>query len=354
MSNSVRVPFVNLHPQWKEIENDVRQELDILFETSAFVLGPFVSRFEEAASSYLGVRNSIGVNSGTSALHLSMIAAEIGPGDKVLVPDMTFIATAWSILYVGATPILCDVEPETGNIDLIDAERRMCPGVKAIVPVHLYGQAVNIAKIMAFAQNHNLVVIEDAAQSFGAKVDDKFVGGFGKFGCFSFYPGKNLGSAGESGLVVTDDDKAANRIRALRHHAQSAPHEHVELGFNYRMEGIQGLILYHKLFHLDTWTARRKHIAKTYLDSLSHLPLELPHQHSADHVYHLFVVKTKRRDALRQYLSERGIQTGLHYPKPLHRHPPALPIRLSPEFISASRPAGERRHIPANLLRHDG
>ena len=321
MTSSVRVPFVDLAIQWQAIKQDARPELDTLFDTSAFVLGPYVERFENAAADYLAVEHAIGVNSGTSALHLALIAAGIGRGDKVLVPAMTFIATVWPLLYIGAIPVLCDVDEATGNIDIRDAERRTGSGVKAIIPVHLYGQTADMDAVTTFAERHGLIVVEDAAQAIGARFNGRSAGCIGRFGCFSFYPGKNLGAAGEGGLVVTGDGIAADRIRSLRHHAQTEPYVHGELGFNYRMEGIQGLILYHKLARLNEWTAARKRIAKLYLRGLADLPLGLPHVVGADHVYHLFVIRTNKRNALRQHLTSRGIQTGLHYPVALHRQP---------------------------------
>jgi dTDP-4-amino-4,6-dideoxygalactose transaminase len=270
---------------------------------------------------YLQVDHAVGVNSGTSALHLALIAAGIGQRDRVLVPAMTFVATVWPVLYVGAIPVPCDVDPETGNIDVADAERRIGPGAKAIIPVHLYGQPADMTAVNAFAARHGLLVVEDAAQAIGARFSDTHVGRIGEFGCFSFYPAKNLGAAGEGGLIVTDDGKAAERLRSLRHHAQTERYIHRELGFNYRMEGIQGLILYHKLAHLDAWTAARQRIAERYLAGLANLPLGLPHVVNQDHVYHLFVVRSRARDALRDHLTACGIQTGLHYPVPIHRQP---------------------------------
>ena len=238
----LRVPFSDLSLQWREIADAARADLEILFSTSSFCAGPFVERFEAAVADYLGVRHAIGVNSGTSALHLALIAAEVGAGDKVLVPANTFIATIWAVLYVGAVPVLCDVEPASGNIDVEDAERRIDPSVRAIIPVHLYGQPANMEAVLALADRHGLAVIEDAAQAIGARYRGRPVGGFGLLGCFSFYPGKNLGAAGEAGLVTTDDAKLADRVRALRNHAQTERYHHSEIGFNYRMEGIQGLV----------------------------------------------------------------------------------------------------------------
>ncbi len=306
--------------QWRVIAEAARPDIERTFETSAFCLGPAVEAFERRFADYLGVAYVVGVNSGTSALHLAMIAAGIGPGDAVLLPAHTFVATAWAVLYVGARPVLCDVDEDSGLIDLADAERRCDPTVKAIMPVHLYGRAVDMDAVGAFAARRGLVVIEDAAQAQGAEWRGRRVGGHGYAGCFSFYPGKNLGAAGEAGAIATNDAEAAARMRSLRNHAQGARYVHDELGFNYRMEGLQGVVLGHKLRHLDDWNARRGRIAGLYDEMLAGLPLVRPGR-VPGHVWHLYVVRTPERDALKAWLHERGIETGLHYPVPLHRQP---------------------------------
>jgi dTDP-4-amino-4,6-dideoxygalactose transaminase len=323
-----RVPFADLSLQWKEIADASRPDLDTLFASSSFCLGPFVERFEAAIADYLEVRYAIGVNSGTSALHLALIAAGVRTGDKVLVPANTFIATVWAVLYVGAVPVLCDVEKATGNLDVEDAERRIDRSVKAIVPVHLYGQPANMDAVLALADRYGLVVIEDAAQAIGAHYRRGPVGGFGVLGCFSFYPGKNLGAAGEAGLVTTNDSLLADRVKALRNHAQTERYVHTELGFNYRMEGVQGLILGHKLSRLDAWTDQRRAIARCYNAGLAGLPLTLPRVVHFDHVYHLYVVLSKQRDELQAFLSRHGVETGLHYPVPIHRQPCLADLKM--------------------------
>jgi dTDP-4-amino-4,6-dideoxygalactose transaminase len=315
------VPFNDLSYQWHQIREGALPEISRLFETGAFCLGPFVEDFERSVAGYLGIKYAIGVNSGTSALHLALIAAGIGPGDKVLLPSLTFVATAWAVLYVGATPVLCDVEEGSAAINVDDAERRVDDAAKAIIPVHLYGQPANMDAVMRFAALRRLIVVEDAAQAIGARYGGRSVGTIGRFGCFSFYPGKNLGAAGEGGLVVTNDASAARRISALRHHAQEERYLHRELGFNYRMDGLQGLVLSHKLPLLEDWTRARRNFARLYRERLSGLPLKLPEAVNGDHVYHLYVVRTQQRDRLRDYLSQQGIDTGLHYPVPLHRQP---------------------------------
>jgi dTDP-4-amino-4,6-dideoxygalactose transaminase len=341
------IPFTDLSIQWRQIEGKALPDIHRLFQNGAFSLGPFVAQFEQAAAGYLGIAHAIGVNSGTSALHLALIVAGIGPGDKVLVPSYTFVATAWAVLYVGATPVLCDIEEESANIDLADAEERLDAAVKAIIPVHLYGQPADMAGVMAFAARHRLVVIEDAAQAIGARFDGRYVGTFGLCGCYSFYPAKNLGAAGEAGLVVTADDATARRLRALRHHAQTDRYVHTELGFNYRMEGLQGLVLSHKLPLLDGWTESRRKLARIYQERLAGLPLRLPQVVHNDHVFHLYVVRTADRDPLRDHLRQAGIETGLHYPIPLHAQPALASFVSDPQsFPVADRYARECLSLP--------
>jgi dTDP-4-amino-4,6-dideoxygalactose transaminase len=316
-----RIPFNDLSVQWRQIAAAVRDDMESIFAKSAFCLGPFVEAFETEIAQYLGIRHAIAVNSGTSALHIAVLAAGLGPGDEIIVPAHTFIATVWGILYAGAMPVLCDVEPDTGNIDLVAAERLVTPAVRAIIPVHLYGQPADMAGVMNFAGRHGITVIEDAAQSIGAMYQGRHLGTIGNLGCYSFYPGKNLGAAGEAGLVITNDDKLAAGMRALRNHGQSERYVHQEVGFNYRMDGLQGAVLRRKLPHLAAWTTARKTLADRYSQRLKGLPLKLPTVRHGDHVWHLYVVRTADRDRLRTRLTERGIETGLHYPVPLHKQP---------------------------------
>ena len=316
-----RIPFNDLSLQWREIARGAKLDFDEVFASSAFCLGPQVDAFEREIAEFLGVAHAIGVNSGTSALHLAMVAANIGPGDEVLVPAHTFIATVWGVIYVGATPVLCDVDASTATIDIEDAERRVTSRTRAIIPVHLYGQPAEMDRVADVSRRHNLIVVEDAAQSIGAHWGGRSIGTLGSIGCFSFYPGKNLGAAGEGGLVVTDDAKTAARLRSLRHHGEGERYVHAEIGFNYRMDGLQAVVLRHKLRLLETWTEHRRALARRFQTTLSGLPIDVPAIHHQDHVWHLFVVRTPQRDRLREYLSGAGIETGLHYPVPLHRQP---------------------------------
>jgi dTDP-4-amino-4,6-dideoxygalactose transaminase len=320
-STSERIPFNNLAVQWDELASSVRAEFEDVFQRSAFSAGPFTSKFEVEIADYLGVKHAIGVNSGTSALHLATVAAGVGPGDEVLVPSHTFIATLWGVLYAGGTPVLCDVDDSTGTIDLEDAGRRVTSRTKAIIPVHLYGQPANIDGVQALGREKGLVVIEDNAQAFGARWNGRQLGGIGQIGCFSFYPGKNLGAAGEGGLISTNDDRLAEHMRALHNHGQTERYVHAQIGYNYRMDGLQAVVLRQKLRLIDRWTARRKDLAARYQAGLAGLPMAVPAIRHQDHVWHLFVVRLPERDALREHLSLANVETGLHYPVPCHRQP---------------------------------
>lgn len=355
MTAGDKVPFMALSLQWEEIAADVKADFDRLFPASAFALGPYVEAFETAIAAYLGVRHAVAVNSGTSALHLSAIVAGIGRGDKVMVPAQSFVGTIWGLLYQGAEPVFCDVDPRTGTIDPAEIDRRMVPGVKAVIPVHLFGQPADLDGVGAAAAAHGLTVIEDVAQAIGATYGGRMTGSFGQTGCFSFYPGKNLGAAGEGGLVSTDDDAVAARLRSLRNHGQRERYVHDEIGFNYRMDGVQGAVLSHKLKRLDAWTADRRRLAARYGAELAGLPLALPEVVHGEPVWHLYVVRHPERDALRAHLTVRGIETGLHYPVPLHRQPCLDGFTIDRDgFPEADRWAREGLSLPLfNGMRDD-
>jgi dTDP-4-amino-4,6-dideoxygalactose transaminase len=341
------IPFNDLLVQWREVEHPVRREFEDVIARSAFTSGPFVDEFEREVAAYLGAGHAIGVNSGTSALHLAMLAAGVGPGDEVLVPAHTFIASVWGPIYAGATPVLCDVDDATGTIDVTDAKRRITSRTKAILPVHLYGQPADLDAVGDLARSHNLTLIEDAAQAIGARWNGRCVGTHGTLGCFSFYPGKNLGAAGEGGLVTTNDAALAQRLRSLRNHGQKERYVHAEIGFNYRMDGLQSVVLKHKLRRLDAWTERRRQLADLYIDALAGLPIRLPEVRNQDHVWHLFVIRTPEREALRAHMQTGSVECGLHYPLPLHRQPCLAHLtgdRLS--FPNADRWANECLSLP--------
>jgi len=318
----VAVPFMDLKAQFQAVRDEVLPAMEEVAADAAFILGPRVAEFEEAFAAYTGANHCVAVNSGTSALHLALLAAGVGPGDEVITVPMTFVATSWAISYCGATPVFVDVDATTYTMDPNQVEARITPRTKAILPVHLYGQPADLGPLLYIGRRHGIPVIEDACQSHGATYRDHPVGSIGQSGCFSFYPGKNLGAFGEGGAVVTNDVAKAARMRTLRDHAQPTRYVHNEIGFNYRMDGLQGAVLRIKLNHLPDWDARRRDLAVRYRDRLADLPLGLPAVGpNRTHVWHLFVVRHPDRDRLRAALADRNIQTGLHYPTPVHLQP---------------------------------
>lgn len=316
---NVAVPFLDLKAQMQSLRDEVLEALAAVTDTSAYILGPHVERFEQAFADYVGASHCVAVNSGTSALHLALLGAGVGPGDEVITVPMTFIATCWSISYVGATPRFVDIDPDTCTMDVAQVRAAITPRTKAILPVHLYGQPADLGPLLEIAREHGIPLIEDAAQAHGAAWEGQAAGSLGLCGCFSFYPGKNLGACGEGGAVTTSDAAIAARMRALRDHAQSQRYHHAEVGYNYRMDGFQGAVLSIKLRHLESWIEARRQAARRYHQLLADLPLKLPVEAPGRrHVWHLYVVRHPERDRLRAALERDGIQTGLHYPIPVH------------------------------------
>lgn len=313
------IPVVDLKLQYASIEEEIQKAINKVLKSSQYILGEEVQKFEEEFSSYVGGKFGVAVNSGTSALHLALLAAGIGPGDEVITVPATFVATAAAIVYCGARPVFVDVQPETLTIDTTQLEAAITPRTKAILPVHLYGHPADMKPILEISDKHGLAVIEDAAQAHGAEYQGQRLGCMGNYGCFSFYPSKNLGAYGEAGMVVTNDKEAAERLRMLRDWGQSRKYHHDVLGFNYRMDGIQGAVLRVKLRYLEDWIeARRKH-AERYQRLLSSSQLGLPVEISGNrHVYYVYVVRSKQRDKLQKYLLEKDIHSAIHYPHPVH------------------------------------
>jgi dTDP-4-amino-4,6-dideoxygalactose transaminase len=316
------IPFVDLPAQYRALKPEIDAAVAKVFENAQFILGPAVAAFERDFAAFCGTSEAIGVNSGTSALHLSLLAAGVGPGDEVITVPFTFVATVAAIEYVGAKPVLVDVEPEFLTMDPAKLEAAITPRTKAIIPVHLFGQPADMDPIMAIAKKHGLVVIEDACQAHGSEYRGKRCGSIGQLGCFSFYPAKNLGAYGEAGAVVTNDPELAKKIRLLRAWGEEVRYEHKYRGFNYRMDGVQGAILGVKLRHLEAWTEARRRNAAEYGRRLAHTSAKLPRERrDVRHVYHLYVVRLQQRDAWRERLTEAGVQTGVHYPMPVHLQP---------------------------------
>ncbi len=317
------IPFLSLKDQTAALKPEVMKALEAVVDSQGFANGPPVAQFEKDFASYLGCKETIAVNSGTTSLHAALICAGVQPGDEVVTVSHTWISTCWAISYAGATPVFADVDPRTCGMDPRDLERRITPKTKAILPVHLYGQPCDIEGILAVADAKGIAVIEDCAQSVGATFKGRQTGTFGRVNATSFYPGKNLGAYGEGGGCMTDDPEIAARIRRLRDHAQLGRHNHVEIGFNWRMDGFQGAVLSIKLRHLDAWNARRRQIADKYLPTMRGLPgvrvLEgLP---DTTPIWHIFPIFHDRRDEFRAALEKHGVQSGVHYPKPVHLQP---------------------------------
>jgi dTDP-4-amino-4,6-dideoxygalactose transaminase len=316
------IPFLDLKAQHAAIRPELNEAIDRVFESSQFVLGREVEQFEQEFARYCGVRHAAGVNTGTSALHLAMLAGGIGPGDEVITVPFTFVATVAAIRYTGATPVLVDVDPRTLTIDVDQIEAAITPRTRAIVPVHLYGQMADMDRLMAIARRHGLLVVEDACQAHGAEYHGRRAGSIGDLGCFSFYPGKNLGACGEGGMVVTGNEEYARRVRMLRDWGQARKYVHELRGFNFRLEGMQGAILRVKLRYLEAWTDARRVRAARYAGALAGAEVIAPEEApNTRHVYHVYAVRCADRPALQQALDRDGIQSNIHYPVPVHLQP---------------------------------
>ena len=317
------IPFLDLKAHYASLRSEIEPAVLSVLELGQYILGEEVEQFELEFAAYCTTRHAIAVNTGTSALHLALLAADIGPGDEVITTPLTFVATTSAIVYTGAHPVFVDVDEDTLCLDPRKLEAALTPRTKAILPVHLHGQMADMAPILDFADRNGLHVIEDACQAHGAEYGGRLAGSMGISGCFSFYPGKNLGACGEGGIVVTSDDDHAAKIRMLRDWGQERRYHHVEKGFNYRMDAIQGAILRVKLARLDSWIDERRARARDYADLLRTVPgITLPTEaFGRRHVYHVYAIRLAERDMLREHLAAAGIQTGLHYPVPVHLQP---------------------------------
>ncbi len=313
------IPFVDLKAQYASIKDEVNSAIQHVLETCQFTLGSEVVALEEEFAAYCQTTHGIGVNTGTSALHLALLAANIGPGDEVITVPFTFVATVAAIYYTGARPVFVDIEPRSFTIDPKAIESAISEKTKAIIPVHLYGQPADMDPVLDIAKRRGLVVIEDACQAHGAEYKGRRVGSLGDLGCFSFYPGKNLGAYGEGGMVVTNKGEYARTIRMLRDWGAEKRYQHVLKGYNYRMEGIQGAVLRVKLRHLEAWTETRRAHAARYDSLFSGSGVQSPHSMPySRHVYHIYAIRTRQRQLQQEALSQQGVHTGIHYPFPVH------------------------------------
>ena len=314
-----KIPFLDLKEQYLSIKDEITDSVLSVLEETAFTLGPFVNSFEENFAKYLSAENIVGVSNGTDALHLCMRALGIKEGDEVILPANTFIATAWGVCHVGATPVFVDCDSKTWNIDATAIEERITSRTKAVIGVHLYGQPFDVASVKKICEKHNLFLIEDCAQAHGAVYHGKSAGTMGDMAAFSFYPGKNLGAYGEAGAVASANKNYTDKVRMLINQGQSKKYYHDVIGYNMRMDGVQAAVLNVKLKYLSAWTARRNKIAKMYLEGIKNEKLVFQQLlENTYSVYHLFVVTAPDRDDLMQYLNQRNIFPGIHYPVPIH------------------------------------
>jgi dTDP-4-amino-4,6-dideoxygalactose transaminase len=314
-----RIPLLDLQAQYLGLKPEIDSAVARVLASGNFILGPEVAAFEEEFAAFVGTSYAVGVNSGTSALHLALLACGIGPGDEVITVPFTFVATIAAIEYTGAKPILIDVDPETLTMDPAWLEAAISPRTKAIVPVHIYGQTADMTTIMEIASRHGIPVIEDAAQAHGATHADRSAGSIGLAGCFSFYPGKNLGAAGDGGAVTTNDADLARKLRLLRDWGSATKYRHEIKGFNFRLDAIQAAILRVKLRALYDWTAARQSHARFYREAFSRVGIRTIAEREGDrHAYHIFAIRTSNREAIMHKLASEGIATGIHYPIPVH------------------------------------
>jgi dTDP-4-amino-4,6-dideoxygalactose transaminase len=314
-----KIPCLDLKSQHQQIKKEVFEAFEKVYDQTAFSGGPFVEEFEKNFAGFCDTKYAIGVNNGTTAIHLAMLALSIGAGDEVIIPANTFIATAWGVSYTGATPVFVDCDPDTWEIDISSLEAKITSKTKAVIGVHLYGQPFDIHAAQAVCKKHNLFLVEDAAQAQGARYLGKPVGGFGELACFSFYPGKNLGACGEGGGLTTNHAHYQKHLQSLRNHGSVVRYYHDEIGYNMRMGGLEGASLSIKLKYLPDWNKKRKEIADKYHKGIKNPKIKMQVQPTGhDSVFHLFVVTTEKRDELIKLLNEKNIFPGLHYPVPCH------------------------------------
>lgn len=313
------IPCLDLTAQHIALKTEIFQVFEKVYEKTAFSGGPFVAEFEENFSQYIGSKYTVGVANGTVSLHLAMLVLGIGPGDEVIIPANTFIATAWGVSHAGATPVFVDCESDTWEIDPFKIEDAVTSKTKAVIGVHLYGQPFDIDKVKTICDKHNLFLIEDAAQAQGTRYKGVTVGTFGEMACYSFYPGKNLGACGEAGGITTNNEEYVHKIHSLRNHGCKVRYYHDEIGYNYRMGGLEGGSLNVKLKYIEGWNNRRRAIASRYQNEISNSKITFQAKRDyADGIYHLFVVTVENREHFVEYLKENGIAAAFHYPVPCH------------------------------------
>jgi dTDP-4-amino-4,6-dideoxygalactose transaminase len=343
----MNVPMLDLAAEYREIGDELSAALQKVVASGRFILGPEGEALEKEVAAYLGVAHAVAVANGTDALHLAVRAAGIGPGDEVITPSFTFIATAEAAAYVGARVVFADIDPATYNLDPASVEAVLTPATRAIIAVHLYGQCADLTALSSICRRRSLVLIEDCAQAIGADFDGRRAGAWGALGCFSFYPTKNLGAYGDAGMVTTNDAKLAQVLRMLRHHGSRETYRHEIVGYNSRLDELQAALLRVKLKSLDRWNARRREHAALYRRELAGGPVGLPAEHGRGaHVYHQFTVRSGKRDVLREKLTAQGIASAIYYPIPGHRQPAFSAAGSARDLPASDRAAREVLSLP--------
>lgn len=328
----MNIPFVDFYPMHNEIKEEILKSFEDIYDKQWFILGENLKSFEDNFSKYCNVKHAIGCGNGLDALYLILKGYDIGSGDEVIIPSNTFIATALAVSYTGAKVVLVEPDKDTYNIDYKKIEEKITPNTKAIIAVHLYGRCADIDNIKSIAKKHSLKVIEDSAQAHGCMYKGKMAGSLGDAAGFSFYPGKNLGALGDGGMVTTNDDELARKIKALRNYGSEKKYNHIYKGTNSRLDEVQAAILNIKLKHLEDYTKERQNIAKYYIENIKNSKIQVPIiDDIKESVWHLFVIKTDERDQLQRYLKDKGIETVIHYPIPIHKQESYKDLNLKEE-----------------------
>jgi dTDP-4-amino-4,6-dideoxygalactose transaminase len=343
----MRIPMVDLVAQYRDLQSQLEPALLSTLEAAQFILGPNVQAFEKEAAAYLGVKHAITCANGTDALHLALLAANIGPGDEVITTPFTFIATAEAIAYVGAKAVFVDIDPQTLNIDVEQVKRAVTSKTKALLPVHLFGQPANLQPLQELAREHNLVLVEDCAQSFGADFGGTKTGAIGDVAAFSFFPSKNLGCYGDGGMVTTQSDEVAEKLRMLRNHGSKVRYYHDIVGYNSRLDEIQAVVLRAKMPLIDGYNQQRRRVAHRYNAGLAGLNLQTPHEDGLGlHVYHQYTLLSDQRAAIQQALTEQQIASAIYYPVPLHQQKVFADIAAGQSFPVTESVAARCMSLP--------
>jgi dTDP-4-amino-4,6-dideoxygalactose transaminase len=354
MSTSTKIPMVDPALEYQALRAEIDAAVARVLASGRFILGPEGEALELEIATYVGAAHAAGVASGTDALHLALVAAGIGPGDEVVLPAFTFFATAEAVSYTGATPVFADIDAASFNIDPRSIEQCLSTRTRAVIAVHLFGQCAQMDAIAALCTRHDLLLVEDCAQSLGADYGGRRAGAWGDFGCFSFYPTKNLAAAGDAGLVTMREGRYAEALRMLRHHGSRKAYVHERIGWNSRLDELQAAILRVKLKALDRFNAARRKVARAYRERLAGLPLELPLEDGrGTHAWHQFTVRSAKRDALREALERAGVASAVYYPIPLHRQPPYAEANARRSLPAAEAAAASVLSLPMHPLLSD-